>query len=188
MQLKIGAIIGIVAAVILFIIILSTAIWSISTYNKFVEMDESIDGEWAEVENQYQRKFDLIGQLVNLTDVYLNYENSTLTDITELRTRWMNADSSDEHENVSEQFNTLANSIIVQIENYPILQADDIVQDLMTELEGTENRITVARMRYNEEVKDLNTKVKQFPSVIIANMGGFEEREYFESGAAPDNP
>jgi len=184
-----GAIIGIIAAVVIFIILLSTIIWTVGTYNKFVEMDENVDGKWAQVENEYQRKIDLIPELVATVEGYKEFEESTLTNITALRSQWMEASGNEEEQlDISNQMDTALRSIILTVESYPYLQAIEAVDNLMVSLEGAENRITVERMRYNEEVKDLNTKVKQFPSVIIANMFGFEKRSYFESNAAPENP
>lgn len=187
--MKMGAVIGIVAAVVVFIILLSTIIWSVSTYNKFVELDESVDGKWAQVENEYQRKIDLIPELVTTVEGYKEFEENTLTNITALRSQWMEASGNPEEQlDLSNQLDTALRSIILTVENYPYLQSIEAVTNLMISLEGAENRITVERMRYNNEVKDLNTKVKQFPSVIIANMFGFEKRSYFESDVAPDNP
>ncbi|MCU0799181.1 MAG: LemA family protein [Candidatus Thermoplasmatota archaeon] len=186
--MKAAAIIGLVVFAIVSVVVLICASWTISSYNDLVQKDEDIDGKWAQVENQYQRKFDLIVQLVNLTDVYLDYESGTLTAITDLRTRWMDAEPTGEYENASEQFNALASSIIVQVENYPDLKGNQVVQGLMVEIAGTENRITTERMRYNDAVRSYNTKIKQFPTVIIAGMFGFDEREYFGSTASPNQP
>ncbi len=186
--MKVAAIIGLVVFAIVSVIILICASWTISSYNDLVKKDEDIDGKWAQVENQYTRKFDLIFQLVNLTNVYLDYESGTLTAITDLRTRWMDAEPTKEYENASEQFNALASSIVVQVENYPDLKGNQVVQGLMVEIAGTENRITTERMRYNEAVRSYNTKIKQFPTVIIAGMFGFEERNYFGSTSSPGQP
>jgi LemA protein len=187
--MKKGAVIGIIAAVVVFIILLSSIIWTISTYNKLVQMDESVDGKWAQVENEYQRKIDLIPELVATVEGYKEFEESTLTNITALRSQWMEASgNAEEQVDISNQLDTALRSIILTVEAYPYLQSIQAVSNLMVSLEGAENRITVERMRYNEEVKDINTKVKQFPTVLIANTFGFEERSYFESDAAPDNP
>ncbi|MBN1540150.1 MAG: LemA family protein [Candidatus Thermoplasmatota archaeon] len=189
MKMKPGATIGIAATVVVFLIVLISAIWTISTYNKLVKMDEGVDGKWAQVENVYQYKIDLIPQLVATVEGYQEFETSTLTSIAELRSRWMEASGDEEEQlDISNQIDTALRSIILTYENYPNLQSIQAVSDLMVSLESVENQIKVERMRYNEEVRDLNTKVKQFPSVIVANAFGFEERSYFESNAAPDNP
>lgn len=188
MGLKAGVIAGAVAAGILLMIILITIIWTVASYNSLVTMDEDVDGSWAQVENQYQRKVDLIPTLIETVVDYQEFEESTLTNITELRSRWMEADSQDEQVEVAGELDQALRSIILTYENYPYLQSVVVVHDLMVELEGTENRITVERMRYNEDVRDFNKEIKKFPKVIIANSFGFDERSYFESDAAPDNP
>ncbi|MBN1389286.1 MAG: LemA family protein [Candidatus Thermoplasmatota archaeon] len=189
MQMKAGATIGIAAAVVVFLIILISTIWTISTYNKLVKLEEGVDGKWAQVENVYQYKIDLIPQLVTTVEGYQEFESSTLVNITALRSRWMEAsDDEEEQLDISNQLDTALRSIILTYENYPNLQSIQAVSDLMVSLESVENQIKVERMRYNEEVRDLNTKIKQFPAVIVANTFGFEERSYFESNFAPDNP
>jgi len=189
MKMKPGVVIGIIAVVAIFLIILSSVIWTISTYNKLVNLEEGVDNDWAQVENQYQRKIDLIPTLVATVEGYKEFEASTLTNITDLRTRWMEASGNEEEQlDISSQLDTALRSIILTYENYPDLHSIIAVSDLMTELEGTENRITTERMRYNDGVREFNTKIKQFPTVIIANSFGFDERSYFESDYAPDNP
>jgi LemA protein len=189
MQMKAGAVMGIVAAVVVFIIILSTIIWTIGTYNKLVKLEEDVNSDWAQVENQYQRKIDLIPQLIETVKDYQEFEESTLTNITALRSKWMDAAGNEEEQlDISNQIDTALRSIILTVENYPYLQSIQAVSELMVELEGTENRITVERMRYNDGVRAFNTKIKQFPTVIIANTFGFEKRSYFESDAAPNTP
>jgi LemA protein len=188
MGLKAGVIAGAVVGGIVLLVLLITIIWTVSSYNSLVTMDEDVDGSWAQVENQYQRKVDLIPTLVETVDDYQEFEESTLTNITDLRTRWMDAGSSDEQLEVAGELDQALRSIILTYENYPYLQSVVVVHDLMVELEGTENRITVERMRYNDDVRDFNKEIKKFPKVIIANSFGFDERSYFESDAAPDNP
>lgn len=183
-----GLVIGGIAAAVVFLIILISLIWTISTYNNLVSMEEDVEGSWAQVENQYQRKIDLIPNLVDTVEDYEEFEESTLTNITRLRSQWMEADSTEEQVETSNQIDSALRSILLVYENYPYLQSIQVVRDLIVELEGTENRITVERMRYNEEVRDYNKKIKQFPAVIVANNFGFDERSYFESDAAPDNP
>ena len=184
-----GPMIAVVAVIaVILLIVVGTIIWMVASYNGLVTMEENVDASWAQVENQYQRKFDLIPQLVAAVEDYQEFENSTLTEITALRTQWQNADTQEEQIDTANQLDTALRSIILTYESYPYLQSVVVVRDLMIELEGTENRITVERMRYNEDVRDFNKEIKKFPKVIIANMFGFEEREYFESDIAPDNP
>jgi LemA protein len=188
MGLKAGAIAVAVVGALVVLILLITVIWTVSAYNDLVTKDENIDGSWAQVENQYQRKVDLIPTLVETVEDYQEFEESTLTNITALRTRWMEAGSAEEQVEIAGELDQALRSIILTYENYPYLQSIVVVHDLMVELEGTENRITVERMRYNEDVRDFNKEIKKFPKVLIANSFGFEERSYFESDAAPENP
>ncbi len=183
------ALYGAVAAIAtVVIIIIVSIVWVGGTYNELVSMEEDVDASWAQVENQYQRKIDLIPTLIATVEGYKEFEAGTLENVTALRTQWMNADSSEDQMDASNQLDAELVSIILTYENYPYLQAIEAVRDLMVELEGTENRITVERMRYNEDVRDYNKAIRQFPTVIIANSFGFEEAEYFESDAAPDQP
>ncbi len=188
MNMKGPAIAGAVVGAIIILILLITVIWTVSSYNSLVTKEEDIDGSWAQVENQYQRKVDLIPTLIDTVEDYQEFEKTTLTNVTALRTRWMEADSTEEQVEAAGELDQALRSIILTYENYPYLQSVIVVHDLMVELEGTENRITVERMRYNDDVKDFNKEIKKFPKVIIANSFGFEERSYFESAAAPDNP
>jgi len=189
MKMKVGAAIGIIAVAVVFLVLLSSIALAISDYNNLVKLEEDVDSDWAQVENQYQRKIDLIPTLVSTVEAYQEFEESTLTNITSLRTQWMEASGNQEEQlDISNRLDTALRSIILTYENYPYLQSIEAVRDLIVELEGTENRITVERMRYNDGVRDYNTKIKQFPTVIIANSFGFEERSYFESNFAPDDP
>ncbi|MDG6220397.1 MAG: LemA family protein [Candidatus Thermoplasmatota archaeon] len=191
MSLSTGKTIGLIVLVVIIIVALVTTIWLIGTYNALVQENEQIESQWAQVHNEYQRKFDLIPQLVNVTDSYLNWEAGTLTNITALRTAWANALQSgdmDAISNASNSFDQLSTSIIVTVENYPGLDGIVVVSSLMYELSGTENRITVARMRYNEAVRDFNAHIKSFPANVVAGWGNFEERQYFQSSAAPPAP
>jgi len=186
--MKAAVIIGLVVFAIVSVIVLICASWTISTYNDLVKKDEDVDGKWAQVENQYQRKFDLIDQLINLTEVYLDYESGTLTAITDLRTRWMDAEPTAEYEKRLRTVQCPGLEHHSPGRELPGPQGNQVVQDLMVEISGTENRITTERMRYNEAVRSYNTKIKQFPTVIIAGSFGFDEREYFGSPTSPNQP
>ena len=176
-----GPMIAVVAVIaVILLIVVGTIIWMVASYNGLVTMEENVDASWAQVENQYQRKFDLIPQLVAAVEDYQEFENSTLTEITALRTQWQNADTQEEQIDTANQLDTALRSIILTYESYPYLQSVVVVRDLMIELEGTENRITVERMRYNEDVRDFNKEIKKFPKVIIANMFGYSKAELFE--------
>jgi LemA protein len=190
-RLSKGRLIALIAVVVVVVIVLGSVLWYVGTYNGLVQEEEKIDSNWAEVTNQYQRKFDLIPNLVNITNSYLHWEASTLSNITALRTQWTNALATDDVEgmvNASDKLDAQANTIIVTVENYPALNGVVVVDNLMYEISGTENQITVARMRYNDAVQAFNAHLKSFPASIVAGQGGFEARKYYRSSNAPPAP
>lgn len=188
MNLKGPVIVAAIAFLMIIILIITSIFWVIGSYNDLVEREEDVDGSWAQVENEYQRKVDLIPDLIKMVEDYKEFENSTIIEVTDLRTRWAEADSPEDQMKVASELDQVIKSIVLTYESYPELDSVLLVHDLMVDLEGAENRITVERMRYNEDVKGYNKEIKKFPKMIVANSFGFDEREYFESGVAPDNP
>ena len=178
-------IIGVVA-----IVILVPAIMVWSSYNGLVSAEIQVENEWAQIEVQYQRRYDLIPNVVNATKLYINYEQSLLTDIAAARSGWTDSldGSVDEQINAAEEMDDVSNRLlaVVVVEDYPDLEANTLVLGLIDELEGTENRIAVARLRYNEAVTEYNKKVRLFPGNIVANMFGFETKPYYEAGEGTD--
>ena len=179
---------AVIATVVIVIVVVATVAWMIGTYNGLVRENETVDSQWAQVENQYQRKIDLIPTLVATVSSYQQFEASTLANITMLRTQWMNANTSEDQVNLTNQLDSQLATIIVTYENYPELQSITAVHDLMYELAGTENRITVERERYNDAVREFNAHLKSFPASYVAGWGDFEEREYYQSAYAPPLP
>ncbi len=169
-------IISVVAAVLVLALV-------ILTYNGLVNAEQNVDAQWAQVENQYQRKIDLIPNLVNITSKYTQFEKSTLENITNLRTQWLSALTDEERLNTSMALDGELNTVVLayfSAENYPTLSSIPLVANLMDELAGTENRIATERMRYNEDVRDYNSKVKRFPGNLFAGMFGFESKSYYD--------
>ena len=187
MKLPGGGIIGIVV-VIAIIALAIFGIWAIVAYNDLVSQEETIDSQWAQVSNEYQRKVDLIPQLVDTVEDYQEFEAGTLENVTALRTQWMNAKTTEDQVNASTELDKALLEIYLTYEDYPYLQSIEAVSSLMYTMEGTENRITVERMRYNEDVRDYNSDVRSFPRSIIAGWFGFEKRSYYESGIGPAQP
>jgi LemA protein len=183
-----GLIVGGCAAAFFIFILVVTVVWTAGTYNGLVNKDESVDNRWAEVVNNYQFKIDLIGQLVNLTMSYANYENSTLEKITALRSAWANPSPGTDLEDETKEFDSLSSSIIIQVEAYPELKTNQVYLTLMDDITGVEAQIKVARMRYNDDVKAYNTEIRQFPAAIVANAFGFEKRAYFQPNVGPTQP
>ena len=166
-------------------------------FNKMVSLDEGVKSQWGQVENVYQRRLDLIPNLVATVKGYAKHESEVFTQIAEARSKAggvMNI--SDEVLNNPESFKRFQKAqgelgsalqrLLVVTENYPQLKADANFLALQDQLEGTENRITVERKRYNEVVKDYNEFIRQFPRSIIANMNGFRIREYFTASEGAD--
>ena len=155
--------------------------YSWSSYNKLVSVSQSADAQWAQVESQYQRRFDLIPNLVNSVKGVLTQEQKVFGDITEARTRYSGAHTPDEKAAAASQVESSLGRLLVIMENYPALQSSGVVTGLMSQIEGTENRIGVERMRYNDFIRDYNVIVKRFPMNIFAGMFGYSGRSYFEA-------
>jgi len=183
----------VIVAVIVAVGVIFAALYY-GTYNSLVGLEESVDEKWAQVEQELQRRYDLIPRVVNASKLYINYEGSILQNVTELRSQWAAAMQSGDVDAINDATGKLdsevANLIVVIREDYPELEAQEVVQDLIAELAGTENRISTERMRYNEAVRDYNSARRSFPTNLWAAGWGFEGREYFEAkvGAAEPPP
>jgi len=163
----------------------------IGTSNNLVSLEENVDEKWAQVEQELQRRYDLIPRVVNASKLYIQYEGSILQNVTELRSQWaaaMNSGDLDTINDATGQFDSAVSNLIVVIEDYPELKASQIVEDLIIELEGSENRISTERMRYNEAVRDYNTVRRSFPANMWAAGWGFEGRDYFEAKVGAQEP
>ncbi len=170
-------------------ILLVLLTWIITSYNSFVKKEEKVKLQWSEVQNTYQRRLDLIPNLVNVVKGVSDFEQTTLEKITEARSRAITGLSNDEltAENYQQQkrlqdtLAAAANRLIIQIERYPALKGTAAYAGLQTQLEGTERRIRVARNDFNEAVADYNKKVRGFPSNLVAGIFGFKRKEGFEA-------
>jgi LemA protein len=156
------------------------------SYNGLVQMNEGIDGQWAQVGAQYQRRFDLIPNLVEAVKGSMQQEKEVFGMIADARTKYSGAQTVDQKAQAAGQLDSAVGRLLVVMENYPQLKSNENVQTLMSQLEGTENRISVERMRFNDLVKEFNQKVKSFPTVMIAGMFGFKERSYFQAEAGAE--
>jgi len=157
--------------------------WIIGTRNTLVSQKETINNAWAEVENQLQRRFDLIPNLVKTVKGYAAHEKGVFKDIADARAKLGGAKTVNEKVAASNSLEGALSRLLMVVENYPNLKADTQFTRLMDELAGAENRLSVARMRYNDIVRAYNTKVKWFPSNLVAKRFGFEVVPYLE--AAP---
>lgn len=165
-------------------------LWFVAAYNSLIVLSESVDTAWAQVENQYQRRADLIPNLINTVQGAANFEKETQTQVTALRTRsleakaaWDGAKTLDEKIAAARQIDAVATSfggLNINVERYPELKATQNFETFQVQLEGTENRVAVERKRYNDAVKKYNIKIKRIPTNIVAGMFGYEKEEYFE--------
>jgi len=161
-----------------------------NSYNNLVSIDQNVDAKWSQVENVYQRRTDLIPNLVETTKGYAKHERETFMGVTEARARvgQINISAKDltpenmqKFQAVQGELSSALSRLMVIMEKYPELKANTLFQDLMTELSGTENRIAVERRAYNQAAQDYNTVVKKFPTNIFANFFGFREKPYFQA-------
>ncbi len=156
-------------------------LWGITGYNRLVSLNAGVDNQWAQVETQYQRRFDLIPNLVSSVKGVLTQEQKVFGDIADARTRYSGATTVSDKVAAANDVESALGRLLVIVENYPQLQSSQTVQTLMTQLEGTENRISVERKRFNDNVTSLNVATQRFPSSILAGIFGFHGREYFQA-------
>lgn len=156
-------------------------------YNSLVAERTAVETSWAQVETQYQRRFDLVPQLVNSTKAVLVQEQKVFGDIAEARTKYSgSASGSTERVEAANQLEGALARLMVIVENYPVLRSNETVQALMDELTGTSNRITIAQQRYNETVQVYNVHIHSFPSNILAGMWGFTDKPLFKAATGAD--
>jgi LemA protein len=163
------------------IVLLATVLLSGCGYNALVTDNEAVENAWGEVQSQLQRRNDLIPNLVETVKGYAKQEQDVLVRVTEARSRVAGARNPQETINASNELSSALSRLLVVAEKYPELKSNENFLRLQDELAGTENRLAVARMRYNEAVQRYNTRVKQLPTVIVAKLAGFAPRPYFEA-------
>lgn len=175
---------------IVLIALVSVVLFSSCGYNKMVEMDEQVTASWAQVENVYQRRADLIPNLVNTVKGYAEHEQETLTGVIKARSKAtsVNIDPTNLNPQTIQQFNqaqeglsSALSKLMVVVERYPDLKANQNFLELQAQLEGTENRIAVERRKFNQTAQSYNAYIRKFPRVIYAGWFGFEKKTYFEA-------
>ena len=181
---------GLITTVIIAAVVLGGFFWIKNVYNQMVVSDENVQAAWSQVENVYQRRADLIPNLVATVKGYAEHESSTLENVVEARAKatQVTVDPTNLTEEAIAKFNeaqgelstALGRLLLIQ-ENYPDLKANQQFIELQAQLEGTENRITTERMKYNEAAKYFNTGIRRFPDNIVASIFGFEKKAYFEA-------
>ena len=170
----------VIVVAVLVLIILIPLLYLRGTYNTLVSMDEGVKAAWAQVENQLQRRYDLIPNYVETVKGYASHEKEVLMGVTEARSRVAGAGKVSDKIEANNELSSALSRLLVVVEQYPDLKANTNFIRLQDELAGTENRLSVERRRYNEMVKDYNVKIRQFPTNIIAGMFGFEKAAFFE--------
>lgn len=164
--------------------------WGVSLFNGLIAKEESVDAQWANVENVYQRRADLIPNLVSTVKGYADFEQETLTQVIEARAKAtsisvdasnLTPDAVAQFEAAQGELSSALSRLLVTVERYPELKANQNFLELQAQLEGTENRIAVERRKFNETAKEFNATIRKIPRNIVANMAGMERRGYFES-------
>jgi LemA protein len=176
-----GCIGGIIAAVVVLILAIIAVSVIFGGRNNMVTKETTVQTAWAQVQNVYQRRLDLVPNLAESTKAYMNLEKDIFQAIADARAGISNAQSPADLENASQPINSFLRDLRVVVEDTPELKSSDVVRDLMTQLEGTENRVAVERMRYNEAVQAYNTYIRLFPNNMVAGMFGFTAKEFFEA-------
>jgi LemA protein len=167
-------------------LVLVAGLYAWSVYNRIVTADQAVTGQWAQVESQYQRRFDLIPNLVESVKGAMAQETQVFGDLAEARTRYAGAGTVNEKAEAATQVESALGRLLVVMENYPELKSVDTVNTLMVQIEGTENRISAERMRYNEQVQGFNTMIKRVPANLFAGWFGFGEKAYFQAVSGAD--
>ncbi len=157
------------------------------TYNRMVTGSETVDNAWAQVQTQYQRRLDLIPNLVESVKGVMKQEQTIFNNLAEARTRYAGAATVNDKAQAATQVETALSRLLVVMENYPQLKSAENVQTLMAQLEGTENRISVERKRFNDTAKDFNVMIKRVPAKWLASMFGFSEKKYFQAAGGAEN-
>jgi LemA protein len=170
--------------------------WGISVYNKIVTADEGIKSAWSQVENQYQRRYDLIPNLVETVKGFAKQEREVLENVTAARARvgqlavtpeiLNDPNAFEKFQQAQDGLSSALSRLLVVTENYPTLRSNENFLTLQSQLEGTENRISVERRRFNETVQSYNTMIRRFPASFVASMTGFKEKAYFTATAGAD--
>jgi len=187
---------GIIATLIIVGFLVIIFLWGMSGYNKMVSQEEAVTSAWSQVENVYQRRADLIPNLVATVKGYAAHESETLEGVVNARAKAtqttidptkMTPEAMAKFQSAQGELSTALGKLMVVVERYPDLKANQNFLELQAQLEGTENRITVERQKFNDTAKAFNTLIRQFPKNIIANMFGFERKLYFEAKEGTEN-
>jgi LemA protein len=191
-----GALIALVVVGVLVVVVLGIALWCIGVYNGLVSQDEAVQSAWSQVENQYQRRSELIPNLVETVKGFASQEKAVLLGVTEARAKVSQLTVTKDvledpqafakFQAAQDQFSSAISRLLVVSENYPQLKSNENFLALQNQLEGTENRIAVERRNYNIVVQTYNTSIRRFPGSLVAGFGGFKEKQYFKAKEGAD--
>lgn len=170
------AVIGGIALIAIVVIV-----WFFATYNSLIGAEQNVNEKWSQVESQYQRRADLIPNLVETVKGYATHERTVFEEVTKARSQWASAKTTDDKMKAANNMESAISRLLLVAENYPQLKASDNFIALQSQLEGTENRIAVARMDYNNAVRTYNTKIKTVPTSFVASYYSFQLKTYFEA-------
>lgn len=188
--MKKGCLIWIIAGGLLALVVLVVVLWGTGVYNNMVSLQEGVTSQWGNVETQYQRRADLIPNFVNTVKGAAAFEQETLTQVIEARAKAtqvtldpanMTAENMQQYQAAQGELSSALSRLMVVVEKYPELKATQNFRDLQVELEGTENRISVERRKFNDVARTFNTYIRRFPQNFLAGMFGFDVKPYFES-------
>ncbi len=187
---------GVIGCGVIVLIALVLVATGVGSYNRLVELEEGVDNAWSQVENVYQRRADLIPNLVATVKGAADFEQETLTKVVEARAkvgqmRFENAPDAEQlaqFEAAQSQLSSALSRLLVIVEKYPELKATDAFRDLQAQLEGTENRISVERKRFNDATLSYNKARRRFPTILLANIMGFDDKPYFEATPGAEAP
>lgn len=166
---------------IIAVVIVILGFWVFGSYNNFVTLNQMADNQWAQVETQYQRRFDLIPNLVKSTEAVMKQEKQVFADLANARSQYAGAKTVDEKSAAATNVESSLGRLLVIVENYPQLKSNETVSKLMDELSGTENRVSVERKRFNDQITGYNLSVITFPNNVLANIFGFKQRQFFQA-------
>ena len=194
--MKKGVMVGCGIGAVLVLIVIGTVMWGVGIYNELITLDEQVTQAWSQVENQYQRRADLIPNLVNTVKGVAEFEKETFMAVTEARAKVSQLNVSSDIVNDPQAFQKFQSAqsnlgsalsrLLVTVENYPQLKANENFLQLQAQLEGTENRISVERRKFNQSVQNYNTRIRRFPATFIASSAGFDQKQYFQAAEGSD--
>jgi len=187
---------GLIGCGVVLVIALALVATGVGSYNRLVELDEGVDNAWSQVENVYQRRADLVPNLVATVKGAKEFEQETLTSVVEARSKVgqmsfesaPDAEQLEKFEAAQSRLSSALSRLLVVVERYPELKATEAFRDLQAQLEGTENRIAVERKRFNDATLNYNKTRRRFPTILLANIMGFDDKPYFEATPGAEQP